>query len=63
MKFFPLNYFYETCFIFLQDFKLVNVDLTPKEIIDILAVDDPNVTDPEGAINLELEVSMIVSNK
>ena len=35
----------------------MNVDLTPKEIIDILAVDDPNVTDPEGAINLELEVS------
>ena len=35
----------------------MNVDLTPKEIIDILAVDDPNVTDPEGTINLELEVS------
>ena len=45
----------------------MNVDLTPKEIIDILAVDDPNVTDPEGAINLELEVNeiyvKIMSNK
>ena len=45
----------------LQDFKLVNVDLTPKEIIDVLAVDDPNVTDPDGAINLELEVIDLIS--
>ena len=39
----------------------MNVDLTPKEIIDVLAVDDPNVTDPDGAINLELEVINLVS--
>lgn len=39
-----------------QDLKLINNDLTPKAIIDILSKDDPNVADGEGCCNLELEV-------
>jgi hypothetical protein len=34
----------------------VNNDLTPKDVIDVLAYDDPNVADGEGCYNLELEV-------
>lgn len=41
---------------FFQDLKLLNNDLTPKAVIDVLAIDDPKVTDPDGAVNLELEV-------
>lgn len=39
-----------------QEFKLINNDLTPKAIIQVLTSDDPNVSDEEGCCNLELEV-------
>lgn len=42
-----------------QDLKLINNDLTPKAIIDILSKDDPNVADGEGCCNLELEVTFL----
>ncbi len=42
-----------------QDFKLLNEDLTAKAIAEILAQDDPNVTDPEGDVNLDLEVRCV----
>lgn len=44
-----------------QDLKLINNDLTPKAIIDILSKDDPNVADGEGCCNLELEVIFLQS--
>ncbi len=37
----------------------MNADLTAKEIVGILAEDDPNVVDAGGAINLEIEVRTI----
>jgi hypothetical protein len=40
----------------MKDLKLINTDLTPKAIVDILASDDPKITDDEGAINMEPEV-------
>ena len=44
---------------FSQDLKLINEDLTPKLIIDILAHNDPKVADEEGACNMELEVGLV----
>ncbi|XP_060605210.1 radial spoke head 10 homolog B-like isoform X2 [Ruditapes philippinarum] len=43
----------------MKDLKLVNNDLTPKDVIDVLAYDDPNVADGEGCYNLELEMSFL----
>ena len=42
---------------FSQDLKLINNDLTAQGLIEVLASDDPSVTDGEGCYNLELEVS------
>ena len=36
---------------------MINADLTPKAVVDILAADDPKVN-PEGMVNLELEVGV-----
>ena len=43
----------------IKDLKLISQDLTPKDVIDILASDDPNVADGEGCCNLELEVGNV----
>lgn len=43
----------------MKDLKLINNDLTPKAIIDILSKDDPNVADGEGCCNLELEMTFL----
>jgi hypothetical protein len=43
----------------LQDYKLVNENLAPKAIIEILAFDDPGVCDEDGSINLELEMTFL----
>ena len=40
----------------LKDLKLLNDDLTAKAVINILAEGDPKVCDPDGAMNLEMEV-------
>jgi len=40
----------------IQDLKLINNDLTPKDVIQILAADDPNVADDDDCCNMELEV-------
>ncbi|ELU11324.1 hypothetical protein CAPTEDRAFT_180366 [Capitella teleta] len=43
----------------IKDVKLINSDLTPKAIVDILASDDPKVLDDEGAINMEPEITFL----
>ncbi|XP_052066462.1 radial spoke head 10 homolog B-like [Mytilus californianus] len=43
----------------LKEFKLINNDLTPKAIIQVLTSDDPNVSDGEGCCNLELEMTFL----
>ena len=40
-----------------QDIRMINADLTAEAVVNILAIDDPKVN-PEGIINLELEVCM-----
>ena len=42
---------------YLQDMKLINNDLTAKAVIEVLASDYPTMTDEEGSINMELEVT------
>lgn len=43
----------------LKSLRLVNSDLTPKLVLQILALDDSNVDDSEGCINLELEMTFL----
>lgn len=43
----------------LKDMGLISKDLTPKTIIDVLTSDDPKVRDPQGAVNLELEMGFL----
>ena len=38
---------------------MVNNDLTAKEIVTLLAHDDPKVTDPEGAVMVEFEMTFL----
>ena len=42
-----------------QELRLVNNDLTAKEIVSLLAHDDPKVTDPEGAVMVEFEMTFL----
>ncbi|XP_046357024.1 radial spoke head 10 homolog B-like [Haliotis rufescens] len=42
-----------------QDLKLINSDLTPQAILEVLASDDPKVADGEGCYNLELEMTFL----
>ena len=44
-----------------QNLKLLNENLTPKKVIEILSEDDPRVADGEGCLNLELEVGCGIS--
>ncbi|OWF43641.1 radial spoke head 10 homolog B-like [Mizuhopecten yessoensis] len=43
----------------MKDLKLINNDLTPKALLDILSSDDPRVSDGEGCCNLELEMTFL----
>ncbi|XP_076440634.1 radial spoke head 10 homolog B-like isoform X2 [Babylonia areolata] len=43
----------------LKDLKLINSDLTPQKVLEVLSVDDPAVTDGEGCYNLELEMTFL----
>ena len=44
----------------LKDLRLLNEELKAKDVIEILSKGDPKVCDSEGAINLEIEVSLIL---
>lgn len=43
----------------INDFKLINEDLTAKVVIGVLKSDDPNVADDDGCCNLELEMTFL----
>ncbi|XP_052776085.1 radial spoke head 10 homolog B-like isoform X2 [Mya arenaria] len=43
----------------IKDLKLINNDLTAKDVIEVMAKDDPNVSDGEGSYNLELEMCFL----
>lgn len=44
-----------------QDLRLIDCDLTARMVVEILACDDPKVTDCQDAVNLELEVITFLS--
>lgn len=43
----------------LKDLKLINNDLTPQRILEVLAIDDIVVADGQGCYNLELEMTFL----
>ena len=49
----------EKSHVLFQEVRLVNNDLTAKEIVTLLAHDDPKVTDPEGAVMVEFEMTFL----
>ncbi|CAL1526160.1 unnamed protein product [Lymnaea stagnalis] len=44
---------------FIKELGLINNDLTPAKIVQLLTSDNPNVSDGEGCFNLELEMTFL----
>ena len=53
------NFTMRQLLLLLKDLNLVNNDLSAKAIVEVLAADNPNVCDEEGAVNLELEMTFL----